>query len=139
MTIEELLRKEDDIILLNIYEELESCIVPATSYAHEYVRKINRMIDEGRLCVVPGKYRNVYLPTISKLIYKELARRYANFMQNMKTLVDVPVDDEEVHKCEWCEEDDFDSSDLFKTDLGMLCQHCIDAIRSRGESITIFF
>ena len=97
------------------------------------------MINEGRLCIVPGKYRTAYLPTISKLIYKELARRYVNFMQNMKTLVDEPVDDEEVHKCEWCEEDDFDSSDLFKTDLGVLCQHCIDAIRSRGERITIFF
>jgi len=87
-TIEELLMKENDATLLNIYDELESGIVPATSYAHEYVRKVNRMINEGKLCVVPGKYRTVYLPTISKLIYKEMARRYAMSCYNTKTIVD---------------------------------------------------
>ena len=135
MTIEELLRKEDDSALLNIYEELESCIVPATSYAHEYVRKVNRMINEGRLCIVPGKYRTVYLPTISKLIYKELARRYANFMRNMKPAIEEVEEDES--KCSWCNEE-YDTSELYETDLGRCCEQCITAIRSRGEDITIY-
>lgn len=39
--------------------------------------------------------------------------------------------------CAWCGED-FDQSLLTRTDLGYLCEHCIEAIRSRGESVTIY-
>jgi len=150
-TIEELLMKENDATLLNIYDELESGIVPATSYAHEYVRKVNRMINEGKLCVVPGKYRTVYLPTISKLIYKEMARRYAMSCYNTKTIVDnaysgptpkaTPLernDDDEPHTCEWCNIDDFEPDQLRRTDMGRLCDRCIAAIRSRGEDLYVF-
>ena len=151
MTIEELLMKEDDATLLNIYNELDSCIIPATSYAHEFCRKLNRMIDEGKLCVVAGKYRNVYLPTVSKLIYKEMARRYSMACYNQKTIVTnayagptvraTPIErnyeDEDVRSCDWCG-GDYDKSDLRSTDLGMLCDTCIDAIRSRGEDIAVF-
>lgn len=138
-TIEELLMKEDDATLLNIHDELESCIVPATSYAHEYVRKINRMIDEGKLCVVPGKYRNVYLPTISKMVYKEMARRYAMACYNVKTLMPESVQDDadnEVRKCSWCN-GEYEASDLLPTDLGCICKQCLTAIRSRGEDIIV--
>lgn len=43
---------------------------------------------------------------------------------------------EEAPKCDWCEEY-FEESELKNTDLGKLCDRCIAAIRSRGESITI--
>lgn len=147
MTIEQLLMKEDDIVLLNIYEELDSGIVPATSYAHEFVRKVNRMINEGRLCVVPGKYRTVYLPTISKMVHKEMARRYTMYLCHAKgpeddgqmtfeSTIDGAADDG-VCKCAWCN-NEFDSTDLIPTDLGMLCETCITAIRSRGEDVATY-
>ena len=40
-------------------------------------------------------------------------------------------------KCEWCEIE-MEEDMLTRTDLGMLCDHCIAAIRSRGERIIIF-
>jgi hypothetical protein len=152
MTIEELLKNEDDLTLLNIHDELESCLIPATSYAHDYVRKINRMIDEGKLCVVPGKYRNVYLPTISKMIYKELARRYAAARYGAKgpelrgqtslgynTVRATPLErNDEQDTCEWCNCDGFEPEELHSTDLGMLCKHCIDGIRSRGDIVCVY-
>lgn len=39
--------------------------------------------------------------------------------------------------CVWCGED-FDQSLLVRTDLGYMCDHCIAAIRSRGESVTVY-
>ena len=156
MTIEQLLMKEDDVTLLNIYEELDSCVVPATSYAHDFVRKVNRLIDEGKLCVVPGKYRNVYLPTISKMVYKEMARRYAMYLCCAKgpeaygqlsiqepykgpTVKATPIEpnDGDQGKCQWCG-GEYDESDLIQTDLGMLCETCITAIRSRGEDVFVY-
>ena len=87
MTLENLLMKEIDAVLLDIYNELESRKVPATGYAHAYCRKVNHMIDSGNLCTLPDKYRKVYLPTLSKMVFKELARRYANYCYNAKTIL----------------------------------------------------
>lgn len=38
--------------------------------------------------------------------------------------------------CCWCE-DAYELSELYHTNLGAMCQHCIDAIRSRGEKIKV--
>ena len=78
MTLEHLLRKETDTELLGIYNELHTCVVPATGNAHAYCRKVNKMIDAGTLCINPTSYRKVYLPTIAKAVLKEMANRYAN-------------------------------------------------------------
>lgn len=86
MTIETLLSREKDSVLLAVYRELNSGIVPATGYAHAYCRKINKMIDAGELCVVPDKYRKVYLPTLSKMIFKELANRYNEYCSKYKSV-----------------------------------------------------
>lgn len=43
---------------------------------------------------------------------------------------------DEVMTCDWCGEI-YEESELKNTDLGKLCDRCIAAIRSRGESITI--
>lgn len=80
MTLESLLAREESGLLLNIQQELAEAIVPATGYAHSYCRKVNRMIDNGELCINPNTYRKVYLPTLSKAVHKELARRWAEGM-----------------------------------------------------------
>jgi hypothetical protein len=80
MTLEQLLSKEDDGTLLDIQFELNQAIVPATGYAHAYCRKVNKLIDEGELCINPTTYRKVYLPTLARAVHKELARRWMNMI-----------------------------------------------------------
>lgn len=144
MTFEQLLKNEEDSVLLDIYNELNSCVVPATGYAHAYCRKVNKMIDSGDLCTLPDKYRKVYLPTLSKMIFKEMSRRYAQVLYNEKTLMDAvratPLErnDGEPALCAWCEDEFDDASELHMTDLGLLCDRCIAAIRSRGETVIVY-
>lgn len=76
MTLEQLLSKEKDSVLLDIQAELKEAIVPATGYTHSYIRKVNRMIDAGELCINPTTYRKVYLPTFARAVQKELANRW---------------------------------------------------------------
>jgi hypothetical protein len=139
MTLEQLLTKANDGELLDIYCELNSCVVPATGYAHAYCRKVNKLIDEGKLCIRQDTYRKVYLPTLAKAVLKEMANRYANHCYNSKCDIHVtPLErNDEVTECAWCEEE-FDNSDLRNTDIGMLCDNCIAAIRSRGEQVTVY-
>ena len=49
----------------------------------------------------------------------------------------MPYEDEEVVQCEWCCEP-FYESELRTTDLGLLCDRCISAIRSRGEEVIVY-
>lgn len=88
MTLEHLLHKEADSELLAIYNELHTCVVPATGAAHAYCRKVNKMIDAGTLCINPTSYRKVYMPTLAKAVLKEMANRYANHCYYMKTIGD---------------------------------------------------
>jgi hypothetical protein len=81
MTLEQLLRKTDDGVLLDIQEELLSGVVPATGPSHCFVRHVNRMIDKGELCINPTTYRKVYLPTLAKAVQKEMARRYTRVLK----------------------------------------------------------
>ena len=144
MTLEQLLMKEPDSVLLDIYNELESRVVPATGYAHAYCRKVNKLIDAGEMCTVPDRYRKIYLPTLSKLIFKEMSRRWAQHCYNCKTVITQDYDDcsdieddVELVKCRWCDEL-YPRYELHITDLGSMCEHCITAIRSRGEQVTVF-
>ena len=43
---------------------------------------------------------------------------------------------EETKTCDWCHEE-HDITDLTKTNLGYLCDRCIRAITSRGETFSI--
>ena len=81
MTLEQLLEKTEDGVLLDIQEELITKVVPATGYAHGFIRKVNRMIDQGKLCINETTYRKVYLPTFAKAVQKEMARRYTMFLK----------------------------------------------------------
>lgn len=119
MTLEELLMKEDNATLLDVYYELESRVVPATGYAHAYCRKVNKLINAGKLCTIPDKYRNVYLPTLSKMIFKEMAHRWAAHCHDRKTL----EEDTGLLKCCVCGEV-FDRSEMYATDEGMKCENC---------------
>lgn len=76
MTLEIYLSKVSDETLISIQEELLTAVVPATGHAHGFCRKVNKMIDDGQLCINPTTYRKVYLPTLAKAVQKELARRY---------------------------------------------------------------
>lgn len=134
MTFEELLRKEDNGVLLDIELELLSAVVPATGYAHAFCRKVNKMIDAGDLCINTTTYRKVYLPTLAKAVHKELARRWTEYQFKAK---DTEEDFEEDAKCAWCGAE-CDATDLRHTDLGALCEDCICAIRSRGEHVTVY-
>lgn len=145
MTLEQLLTTAADGELLDIYNELHSCVVPATGYAHAYCRKVNKMIDEGKLCIRQDTYRKVYLPTLAKAVLKEMANRYANYCYHMKTVElgsrneeEVKTDGDNVHiKCRWCDEV-YDKSEMRLTNLGHMCDNCITAIRSRGEQVTVY-
>ena len=75
-TLEQLLKVTSDEELIDIQIEIMNAVVPATGYAHSFCRKVNKMIDKGTLCINPTTYRKVYLPTLVKVVQKELARRY---------------------------------------------------------------
>lgn len=84
MNLEQLLKKEDDGVLLDIQLELLKAVVPATGSAHSYCRKVNKMIDAGNLCINTSTYRKVYLPTLAKAVQRELARRYVDYLLHGK-------------------------------------------------------
>lgn len=84
LTLEKLLSKEEDGVLLDIQIELSNAVVPATGYTHSYIRKVNRMIDAGELCINPTTYRKIYLPTFARAVHKELARRWSNIVRHEK-------------------------------------------------------
>lgn len=76
LTLEELLKRTPDGILLDMELELLESVVPATGVTQNFRRRVNRMIDRGELCINPTTYRKLYLPTLAKAIQKEMARRY---------------------------------------------------------------
>lgn len=144
LTLERLLNSVDDRELLDIYTELTAGKVPATSYCHDFCRKVNRMIDEGELCInCDSGYRHIYLPSLSKAVYKEMAARYAFFLENYRAPTQPvvsdgqPDEDEGPCVCTWCN-GVYDEGDLLPTDLGMICESCVAAIRSRGEDIAVY-
>lgn len=82
LTLEKLLDRMPDGNLLDIHEELRTGIVPATGFAHNFCRSVNRMINDGRMCINPTTYRKVYLPTLSKALNLEFATRYNWYLKN---------------------------------------------------------
>jgi hypothetical protein len=77
-TVEELLSKMPTYQLLNINNELIKHVVPVKGEARSYIRSINNMIDRGTLCISATTYRKLYLPTFTRMVFKEMARRYAD-------------------------------------------------------------
>ena len=86
MVVEELLSKEKDSVLLDIQKELLSLVMPKRGFTREYCRKINHMIDDGEICINPDTYRRMYAPTLAKAVQREMARRYVNYLENMKSM-----------------------------------------------------
>jgi len=75
LTLEQVLQHVPDYNLIEMFLSIKFGIVPATSTVRRFCRKINKLIDEGEMCIGPN-YRKVYLPTLAKAINAELARRY---------------------------------------------------------------
>lgn len=82
MTLEQLLRKTSDEVLLDMGLEVLSGVIPTDSNIQNFRRNINKMIDRGELCINPTTYRKVYLPTLAREVQRELARRYTQALQN---------------------------------------------------------
>lgn len=76
LTLEQVLQNVSDYSLIEMFLSIKCGIVPATSTVRKFCRKINKLIDEGKVCIGPS-YRKIYLPTLAKAINAELARRYA--------------------------------------------------------------
>lgn len=94
MTVQQLLAKAPDEKIMEMYEELECGVVPTTSACRKMIRQINRLIDKGTLCINPSTYRKVYLPSLVRLVYAEMATRYAWDMRHKLEVPDhmAPVD-----------------------------------------------
>lgn len=82
MTLEELLTKTPDGVLLDMSIEILNAVVPTNGKTQEFRRKVNKMIDEGDLCINPSTYRKVYLPTLAKAVEREMTRRYTQALLN---------------------------------------------------------
>lgn len=82
MTLEELLTKTPDGVLLDMSIEILNAVIPTESKTQEFRRKINKMIDSGELCINPTTYRKVYLPTLVKAVQREMMRRYTQVLLN---------------------------------------------------------
>ena len=76
LKLEDYLKNIDDESLLMVENELLLGLVPATGYAHSMIRTVNKLIDAGKMCINATMYRRVYLPTFTRAVHKEMARRY---------------------------------------------------------------
>lgn len=86
LTLEKLLARLSDETLLDIHEEISSGLVPTNGHAHTLCRAVNRKINAGTMCINPDTMRKVYLPTLSKMVYKEMASRYSRLIQGLPNL-----------------------------------------------------
>lgn len=77
MTLEQLLSKAPTDRLLVMYEELTTNIIPNTCECKETVSRVNRLIDQGRMCINESNYRHVYVPSFQKALFREMANRFA--------------------------------------------------------------
>lgn len=82
MTLEELLTKTPDGVLLDMGIEILNAVIPTDSKTQEFRRKVNKMIDRGELCINPTTYRKVYLPSLIRAVQREMARRYTQALLN---------------------------------------------------------
>ena len=90
-TLEQLLSHLGDDVLYAINQELDTGFIPASGQAHSFCRRVNRLIDQGKLSVNPNTYRKVYLPTLYKAINVEMARRYMHIIDKSKPIEYQPV------------------------------------------------
>lgn len=129
MTLEKFMRCIEDAELLDVYQELESGKVPSTSYAHDFCRRVNKMVDDGELTVRENGFRHIYLPSLRKLVYKEMASRYALYLRYCKA--PQPAINKPIH-CDNCGEL-FDSMKLRGTEYGLLCDRCYEQLVDKDE------
>ncbi len=106
-------------------------------------------MDECIVCHEPlGKFEKIYAGLGHLFCSKTCAAKHLVETVEPQTLAEYAVTGcveevtpdeigiDKVVVCDWCGLD-FDDGQLTKTDLGMLCDRCIAAIRSRGEEVII--
>lgn len=130
-SIEKLMNSLSDGELLDIYLELADGKVPSTSYAHDFCRKVNKMVDEGKLSVKTEGFRHIYLPSLRKLVYKEMAIRYSEYLIYEKAPANVYAPNKTL-RCDNCGLS-YDVSELRETEYGLVCGKCYDALVKPDE------
>ena len=76
MTIERVLQLAKDEDLVAIQREIRSKVIPKSGAAHSFCRRINRLIDQGKVEINPFSYRHMYLPSLVKFVSAEISARY---------------------------------------------------------------
>ncbi len=69
--------------------------------------------------------------------YEEAARMAAEADAAKREIEILDADGEEMALCIWCGELLLKSETLRELQLGRLCRHCADGIRSRGERLVV--
>ena len=95
---------------------------------------------ESTICVNCGRQTEESLLTVDgrENICWECATELALEAQIEDRDIEVHDEDGEAcHLCKWCSELYPESELREETDLGHLCDQCVSAIRSRGESLTL--
>ena len=106
---------------------METCIV-----CHEPLHKCEKIYAGlGYLCC--SKRCAVKL-VCSRLDVEQIAEYAIDGCFEELAPDELGIDDEGIVECDWCK-NEMDESEVRRTDLGMLCDHCITAIRSRGEEV----
>lgn len=101
------------IMLINGTKYSRTTSVHQNRLKRQDVKKV--VVDEETLDEVM-RHGSLYVETIKDMLRGE------------EGTLDIEV------KCDWCEEE-FEGPELQQTSIGMLCDTCIRAIKSRGESI----
>ena len=95
-TLKKFLMALSDQELLDVYNELSVDIVPKAGAAHKLNRRINDLIERGFMKVREDQYRCIYLPTLSRYVMSEMARRYADLCIQQVTMEDVLVPNDQL-------------------------------------------
>ena len=69
--------------------------------------------------------------------YEEAVRMAAEADEAGREIEILNADDEEMARCVWCGELRMKSETVRELQLGRLCCHCADGIRSRGEKLVV--
>lgn len=94
-TLQQKVANLDDYHLHELVEESLLQVIPADGALHKFTRETNFAIDKGNLSVAGHPHRHVYLPTVTKVLYKEAASRYTELLAGKKVLkrLDIPSED----------------------------------------------
>jgi len=81
------------------------------------------------------KRQDVKKLVVDEEVLAEVMKHGSMYVDTIKDMMRMENDEyDDSIRCDWCEEE-YELSELHRTSIGMLCDTCIRAIKSRGESI----